>query len=64
MTILRFNWITLIILYAIAITLGFLYNQVLGWCISLYCLSSGIYYTTVLTISKKNKNETDLGNNT
>ena len=51
-------------MYAIAITLGFLHNQVLGWCISLYCLSSGIYYTTVLTISKKNKNETDLGNNT
>ena len=59
MTILRFNWIALILIYIVAITLGFLYNTTLGWCISLYSLCSIIYYSSILN---RSKNETDITN--
>ena len=61
MTILRFNWIALILLYTGAITLGFLYNSTLGWSISLYALCSMLYYFVVLNI-RKSKDEKNKGN--
>ena len=61
MTILRFNWIALILIYIGAITLGFLYNTTLGWCISLYSLCSIIYYFIILNITK-NENEKSITN--
>lgn len=56
MTILRFNWIALILIYIGAVVLGFLYNTTLGWCISMYALCSILYYFVLLNITK-NKNE-------
>ena len=61
MTILRFNYIALILIYIVAITLGFLYNITLGWCISLYALCSILYYFVLLNI-RKSKHEKDKGN--
>ena len=61
MTILRFNYIALILLYIVAITLGFLYNITLGWGISLYALCSIIYYFVLLNIAKS-KHEKDKEN--
>ncbi len=61
MTILRFNWIALILLYIGAITLGFLYNSTLGWSISLYSLCSMLYYFVILNI-RKSKDEKNKGN--
>lgn len=61
MTILRFNWITLILLYIGAITLGFLYSITLGWSISLYALFSMLYYFVILNITKS-KHEKNKGN--
>ena len=61
MTILRFNYIALILLYIVAITLGFLYNITLGWGISLYTLCSIIYYFVLLNIAKS-KHEKDKEN--
>lgn len=61
MTILRFNYIALILLYIVAITLGFLYNTTLGWGISLYALCSILYYFVLLNI-RKSKHEKDKGN--
>ena len=61
MTILRFNWIALILLYIGAITLGFLYNNTLGWSISLYSLCSMLYYFVILNI-RKGKDEENKGN--
>lgn len=61
MTILRFNWIALILIYIVAITLGFLYNTTLGWSISLYSLCSVIYYFIILNITKS-KNEKNITN--
>lgn len=66
MTILRFNWIALILLYIGAITLGFLHSITLGWSISLYALCSMLYYFVILNITKnkdeKNKYEKNKGN--
>lgn len=59
MTIFKFNMIALILIYIGAITLGFLYNTTLGWCISLYSLCSIIYYSSILN---RSKNETDITN--
>ena len=61
MTILRFNYIALILLYIVAIILGFLYNITLGWSISLYALCSILYYFVLLNI-RKSKHEKDKGN--
>ena len=61
MTILRFNYIALILLYIVAITLGFLYNIALGWGISLYVLCSILYYFVLLNIAKS-KHEKDKEN--
>ena len=61
MTILRFNWIALILLYIGAIVLGFFYNTTLGWSISLYALCSMLYYFVVLNI-RKSKDEKNKGN--
>ena len=61
MTILRFNWIALILLYIGAITLGFLYSITLGWCISMYALCSILYYFVLLNI-RKSKYEKNKGN--
>ena len=61
MTIIRFNWIALILLYIGAITLGFSYNTTLGWSISLYVLCSALYYFIMLNI-KKSKDEKNKGN--
>ena len=61
MTILRFNWIALILLYIGAIVLGFFYNTTLGWSISIYALCSALYYFIVLNI-KKSKDEKNKGN--
>ena len=61
MTIIRFNWIALILLYIGAITLGFLYSITLGWSISLYVLCSVLYYFVVLNITKS-KDEKNKGN--
>lgn len=61
MTILRFNWIALILIYIGAIVLGFLYNTTLGWCISLYALCSILYLLLLLNITKS-KNEKNKGN--
>ena len=61
MTILRFNWIALILIYIGAITLGFLYNITLGWCISIYSLCSIIYYFIILNITK-HENEKGITN--
>ena len=62
MTILRFNWVALILLYIGAIILGFLYSDTLGWSISLYSLCSALYYFAILNIMKskdeKNKRNT------
>ena len=59
MTILRFNWIALILIYIGAVVLGFLYNTTLGWCISLYAICSILYVLLNIT---KNKNEKNKGN--
>lgn len=59
MTIFRFNMIALILIYIGAITLGFLYNATLGWCVSLYSLCSVIYYSVILNRSKDEKNITN-----
>lgn len=59
MTILRFNLISLILIYIISITLGFLYNVTLGWCVTLYSLCSIIYYSIILNRSKDEKNITN-----
>lgn len=59
MTILRFNWIALILIYIGAVVLGFLYSTTLGWCISLYALCSILYLLLNIT---KNKNEKNKGN--
>ena len=61
MTILRFNWIALILLYIGAITLGFLYSTTLGWGITMYALCSVLYYFVVLNI-RKNEDEKNKGN--
>jgi predicted membrane channel-forming protein YqfA (hemolysin III family) len=61
MTILRFNWIALILIYIGAITLGFLYDTMLGWGITLYSLGSIIYYFIILNITKS-KNEKSIKN--
>ena len=61
MTILRFNWIALILIYIGAITVGFLYDATLGWGITLYSLGSIIYYFIILNITK-NKNEKSIKN--
>lgn len=55
MTILRFNWIALILIYIGAITVGFLYDATLGWGITLYSLGSIIYYFIILNITKSKK---------
>lgn len=60
MTILRFNWIALILIYIGAIVLGFLYNTTLGWCISLYSLCSALYYFIMLNITKDEKNKRNI----
>ena len=59
MTVFKFNMIALILIYIGAITLGFLYNTTLGWCISLYSLCSIIYYSIILN---RSKNETNITN--
>ena len=59
MTILRFNLITLILIYIGAITLGFLYDTTLGWGITLYSLCSIIYYSIILNRSKDETNITN-----
>lgn len=59
MTVFKFNMIALILIYIGAITLGFLYNTTLGWCISLYSLCSIIYYSIILN---RSKNETNIKN--
>jgi hypothetical protein len=61
MTILRFNWIALILIYLGAITLGFLYDATLGWGITLYSLASIIYYFIILNITKR-ENEKNITN--
>lgn len=61
MTILRFNWIALILIYIGAVVLGFLYSITLGWSISLYALCSVLYYVIIITITKS-KDEKDKGN--
>ena len=61
MTILRFNWIALILIYIGAVVLGFLYSTTLGWCISLYVLCSVLYYFIMLNITK-DKDEKNKGN--
>lgn len=61
MTILRFNIIALILIYIGAITLGFLHDTTLGWGITLYSLSSIIYYFIILNITK-GKNEKSIKN--
>ena len=61
MTILRFNWIALILLYIGAIILGFLYSDTIGWIISLYSLCSMLYYFVILNI-RKSKDEKNKGN--
>ena len=61
MTILRFNWIALILLYIGAIILGFLYSNTIGWIISLYSLCSALYYFAILNIMKS-KDEKNKGN--
>lgn len=61
MTILRFNWIALILIYIGAITVGFLYDATLGWGITLYSLGSIIYYFIILNITKS-KNEKSIKN--
>ena len=57
MTILRFNWIALILIYIGAVVLGFLYNTTLGWCISLYSVYSILYLLLNITKSKNEKNK-------
>ena len=59
MTILRFNWIALILIYIGAVVLGFLYSTTLGWCITLYSVCSALYLLLNIT---KNKNEKNKGN--
>lgn len=59
MTVFKFNMIALILIYIGAITLGFLYNTILGWCISLYSLCSIIYYSIILNRSKHETNITN-----
>ena len=61
MTILRFNWIALILIYIVAITLGFLYDITLGWGITLYSVCSIIYYFIILNITKS-ENEKNITN--
>ena len=60
MTILRFNWIALILIYIGAVVLGFLYNTTLGWCISLYALCSVLYLLLNITKSKDEKNKRNI----
>ena len=60
MTILRFNWIALILIYIGAVVLGFLYNTTLGWCISLYALCSALYLLLNITKSKDEKNKRNI----
>ena len=60
MTILRFNWIALILIYIGAVVLGFLYNTTLGWCISLYALCSDLYLLLNITKSKDEKNKRNI----
>ena len=57
MTILRFNWIALILIYIGAVVLGFLYNTTLGWCISLYSVCSILHLLLNITKSKDEKNK-------
>ena len=59
MTIFKFNMIALILIYIGAITLGFLYNTTLGWCITFYSLCSIIYYSIILNRSKNEKSVTN-----
>ena len=61
MTILRFNWIALILLYIGAIILGFLYSDTIGWIISLYSVCSALYYFVILN-KMKSKDEKNKGN--